>query len=82
MDVRQRPNNYTAIDDPLRALDRFVRHVGQRQATERKADAAANPLAGDVDELERTTAKVTDDSIGLIHGRDDAERRQLCLVRS
>ena len=69
-------------DDPVGALDRLVRHVLQRKPAERQAHAAADALAGDVDEFERAAAKVADDPVRLVDRGDDAERRQLCFARA
>jgi hypothetical protein len=70
------------LDDALGALDRLVRHVGQRKAAERKAHPAPDPLAGNVDQLERAAAEVADDTVSVVDGRDHTQRRQLCLARA
>ena len=61
-------------DDAFGALQRFVRQVLQRQASERQRDAAADAAAMHVDQFERTAAEIADDAVGIVDAGHDAER--------
>ncbi len=59
-----------------RRLRRLVRGIHERQPAERQSDPLADPRALHVDQFERAAAQIGDDAVGLIKGRDDAERRE------
>ena len=69
-------------NDPLGALQRFVREILQRQAAERQRHAAAQPVAMDADQFERAAAEIADDAVRIVNAGNDAERGQFCLARS
>src|SRR4029077_10370517 len=52
------------------------------QRAERQRYTPADPVAADVDQLERAAAEVADDAVRLVNTGDDAERRQMRLARA
>ena len=68
-------------DNTFGTLQRFVRQVLQRQASERQRDAAADAIAMHVDQFERTAAEIADNAVGIVDAGDDAERGKLRLAR-
>jgi hypothetical protein len=70
------------LDDAFGALQRFVRQILQREASERKRQPAANAVAMHVDQLQRTAAEISNDAVRPMHARHDAECRQFRLART
>ena len=70
------------LDDALGALQRFLRHVLQRQASERERHAAANAVAVHVDQFQRTAAEIADDAVRFVDAGNHAQRRQMRLART
>ncbi len=66
----------------LGALQRFVRGILQRQASERQRHAAVNAVAANVDQFQRAAAEIADDAVGLVDAGNHAERRQFGLARA
>ncbi len=64
-------------DDLLGFLQRLLRRILQRKATERKREPLTNAMSANIDQLERTAAQITDNAIGLVDTRRHAERGQL-----
>src|SRR5258707_187774 len=64
------------LDDPLGALQRLVRQILQRQTSERQRHPAANPIAPDVDQFQRSAAEIANDAVRLVNTGNDAQRRE------
>ncbi len=70
------------LDDAFGALQRFVRQVLQRQASERKRQPTADAIAMHIDQFQRTAAEIADNAVRTMHAGDDTERRQFRFARA
>ena len=68
------------LDEFFRFFQRFAGDVLQGQAAQRQRHAAAHARAVNIDQFERSAAKIADDAVRLVNAGDDAERGEMSLA--
>ena len=69
------------LDDALGALQRLVRRILQREASQRQRHALTNAVAAHVDQFQRPAAEIADNAVRPVQAGNNAQRGEFSFAR-